>query len=411
MMDYNKELNFFKKILKQMNIKVDEVVYPYTEIHSFDCEIHKTVYKEFDYPKYLKEYLESCTNNIVYKVLDNFYTNYITFILPNYPVKTHLIIGPYLTFPVTETDLLKKLEQLHIQPDYISIFKKYFKSLPLITDTSVFQTIITTLCEIIWGSKDNFIIEECNSFDLTYNQDLQVSYTYPEENPLSKIEEMEKRYFLEETLIQTVSQGQLTEIEHLISKNIFQQIEQRLDDPVRNAKNYAIIANTILRKAAQQGSVHPYYINKISSHYAEKIELLTSEIAAKNLLKEMTRKYTMLVKNHSLNGYSPIIRKVLIAIESDLASEQKLSFHAKRLNINPSYLSSIFKKETGMTLTTYVTKKRIQHAIFLLNTTTLEIQTIAEYCGIPDLCYFSNIFKKLIGMSPSVYRNTISLRK
>ena len=150
-----------------------------------------------------------------------------------------------------------------------------------------------------------------------------------------------------------------------------------------------------------------YYIHKISSHYARKIELLTSEKAALVLLKEMMRKYTMLVQNYSLNGYSPLIRNVLVAIDSNLAGEQKLSIHAKRLNTNPSYLSALFKKEVGTTLTSYVTKKRIEQAIFLLNSTKLEIQTIAEYCGFTDLCYFSKMFKKIIGKSPSAYRDSI----
>ena len=60
------------------------------------------------------------------------------------------------------------------------------------------------------------------------------------------------------------------------------------------------------------------------------------------------------------------------------------------------YLATIFKKETGQTLTEYVTGKRIEHAIFLLNCTNMQIQTIAQYCGIPDICYFTKTFKKMV---------------
>ena len=72
-----------------------------------------------------------------------------------------------------------------------------------------------------------------------------------------------------------------------------------------------------------------------------------------------------------------------------------------------SYFTKVFKKETGQTLTEYVTGKRIEHAIFLLNCTNMQIQTIAQYCGIPDICYFTKIFKKIVGKSPSEYKNTI----
>ena len=115
----------------------------------------------------------------------------------------------------------------------------------------------------------------------------------------------------------------------------------------------------------------------------------------------------MIVKNHSLQGYSNLVRKALIHIDMDLSADLTLSTIATLLDVNPSYLSTVFKKETGQTLTEYVTGKRIDHAIFLLNSTNMQIQTIAQYCGIPDVCYFTKIFKKIIGKSPTEYKNHI----
>lgn len=187
----------------------------------------------------------------------------------------------------------------------------------------------------------------------------------------------------------------------------FRSAEQRLADPVRNAKNYAIILNTLLRKATEEGGVHPIHIDKISSTFAKKIELQTSEKGISQLFKEMVRKYALTVKNHSLKGYSKMVRRVMIQVDTDLASDLSLSSQAILLNVNPNYLSTVFKKETGHTLTEYVTGKRIEHAVFLLNSTNMQIQTIAQYCGIPDICYFTKTFKKYIGKSPTEYRNEI----
>lgn len=187
----------------------------------------------------------------------------------------------------------------------------------------------------------------------------------------------------------------------------FRSAEQRLADPVRNAKNYAIILNTLLRKATEEGGVHPIHIDKISSTFAKKIELQTSEKGISQLFKEMVRKYALTVKNHPLKGYSKMVRRVMIQVDTDLASDLSLSSQASLLNVNPNYLSTVFKKETGHTLTEYVTGKRIEHAVFLLNSTNMQIQTIAQYCGIPDICYFTKTFKKYIGKSPTEYRNEI----
>lgn len=108
-----------------------------------------------------------------------------------------------------------------------------------------------------------------------------------------------------------------------------------------------------------------------------------------------------------MKGYSLLVRKVLTQIDSDLTSDLSLRNQAEKLNINSSYLSTLFKKETGATLTEYVNRKRVEHAIFLLNTTNLQIQTIAQSCGIPDVNYFTKIFKKHIGITPKDYRDNI----
>lgn len=109
-----------------------------------------------------------------------------------------------------------------------------------------------------------------------------------------------------------------------------------------------------------------------------------------------------------MKGYSLLVQKVITRIDSDLTTDLSLKTQAHLLDVNPSYLSTLFKKETGLTLTDYVNKKRVENAVFLLNTTTMQIQTIAQYCGIADVNYFTKIFKKYIGKTPKEYRGDIS---
>ena len=58
----------------------------------------------------------------------------------------------------------------------------------------------------------------------------------------------------------------------------------------------------------------------------------------------------------------------------------------------------------GSTLTEYVSRRRVNHAMFLLEATSLQIQTIAHQCGIPDVNYFTRTFKKYAGITPKEYR-------
>lgn len=78
------------------------------------------------------------------------------------------------------------------------------------------------------------------------------------------------------------------------------------------------------------------------------------------------------------------------------------------LNVNASYLSTLFKKEVGIPLTDYVNRQRIEQAKKLLIVTELPTKTIAQQCGIPDIYYFSRLFKKRTGVTPKLYREGVT---
>lgn len=219
---------------------------------------------------------------------------------------------------------------------------------------------------------------------------------------------LEERYAAENRLIQAVSQGLVHKAEMMISNTANQGMEDRIADPIRNIKNYSIILKTLLRKGAEAGTVHPLHIDSLTTKFEKKIELIHSPEEAYALNQEMVRKYCLLVKNHSMKGYSLLIRKVLTRIDSDLTADLSLKTQAELLNVNASYLSTLFKKETGTTLTDYVSRKRVEHAIFLLNSTDMQIQTIAQYCGIPDVNYFTKTFKKYVLKTPKEYRESVA---
>ncbi len=122
---------------------------------------------------------------------------------------------------------------------------------------------------------------------------------------------------------------------------------------------------------------------------------------------DMVKEYCLLVKKHSSNNYSLPVQRVITYIDTDLTADLSLKALSDSLNINPSYLSTLFKKEMGMTLTNYVNKKRIEHAVYLLSSTDMQIQNIAQYCGIPDVNYFTKIFKKVMNKTPSEFKEEI----
>ena len=87
---------------------------------------------------------------------------------------------------------------------------------------------------------------------------------------------------------------------------------------------------------------------------------------------------------------------------------KKLSLQeiAKEIGVHPAYLSGIFKKQTGMTLTDYIMQEKIQVSCNLLKYSNRSIAIIAEYMNLSPQSYFTRVFKKVTGETPAQYRRT-----
>lgn len=81
-----------------------------------------------------------------------------------------------------------------------------------------------------------------------------------------------------------------------------------------------------------------------------------------------------------------------------------LEIISRYVGLNPAYFSSVFKKTTNQNFMDYVTEVRVENAKTLLMRTDKEVADIAECVGYSDVKYFSKIFKKNAGLSPSEFR-------
>lgn len=77
---------------------------------------------------------------------------------------------------------------------------------------------------------------------------------------------------------------------------------------------------------------------------------------------------------------------------------------ANQINVNPSYLSRLFKQETGENFVSYLTRVRIERAKSFLENSQYKIYEVADKVGYHNYTYFSKIFKKVVGVSPEEYR-------
>ena len=359
------------------------------------------------YNKTVYEYFCKIEPNTIYKFVDALACRYILLALPQPVSNAVLCIGPYLSSELSYTDVLEIAEDLNLDPNQAKLLENHYGSLPCLMDSSRLFSVLDTFVERIWGASENYTVVDVNKEKAL--DEFSVQQKKDPSDPEIKamnMKMMEARYSYENELMQAVAQGQSHKAGAILSSFTHLSFETRLSDAVRNLKNYCIIMNTLLRKAAENGGVHPIYLDSISSSFAKKIEQLNSTSAVQGLMAEMFSSYCKLVKKHSMKHFSPPVQKAIIYIDSDLTANLSLSAIAEAQNVSASYLSWLFKQETGETLTDHVNKKRIKLATKLLETTNLQIQTIAQYCGILDVQYFSKVFKKYVGKSPKEYRES-----
>lgn len=408
-MKYDAELQFFMKLLKNLDISV----YILTKDDDGGMTEKLDVYFKWNlglsYSKIYERIAEICRPACFYHASDDIFCDYILFQLPDTEEPSYMLIGPYAKTNIKREAILERAGRLSLPPELFPQLEWFYMKAPVVSDTNGLCALMNTLGVAMWGSLDAFEGEDMETsinqiFPLTSRDGFDSVF----EDTYVERQKMEKSYRGENEFLKAIELGQVHKADLFMKNYTVTRLEQRMSDSVRNVKNYSIILNTLLRKAAEKGGVHPIHIHKISSEYAKEIETLTSVDAALRLHKKMVHKYCLLVKNHSLKSYSPLIKNVLTNIDADLTTDLTLKAQAELLNVNASYLSALFKKEMGMTLTDYVNKSRVTHAITLLNTSNMQVQLIAQYCGISDVNYFTKLFKKYIGKTPQEYRKHIS---
>lgn len=399
-MQFEREIDFFCRILQKYNIRTMRFD-PFKK--DVSIELRRSVGMIVD-----DEATGKIEENTLYFVQDVFMCHYNALLLPS---GEELVIGPYLTQDISEYELMGILEKNELPMELLPTVRTRILSLPHLASVESFLLgLLNTLGETIWGSMDHFHIKHVESRQLQK----YIQAADPEEIDrsveIANLEIMEARYEGERRLMHAVSHGMLHQAQLLMSHITDAVLEQRTADPLRNAKNYGVVCNTLMRKAVEAGGVHPLHIDKLSDTLARQLEKLHTVDEVLGMYNKMVHKYCLLVKNHSMQGYSQLVQRVILRVETDLTADLSLAAHAAHLNVNPSYLSTLFKKEMGVTLTEYVNRQRVEHGIFLLNATDLLIQTIAQYCGMPDVNYFTKTFKKVTGKTPSEYRAAVVRR-
>ncbi len=315
-----------------------------------------------------------------------------------------MMVGPCVTQRLTDKKLREQMERYKLRQKQADRIQEHYRSLPEI-GYDTFHELASLLAARYLAIAEPVPYERIEyKDDSDLRRQLVLSENYDE---LSKMRHIERRYEYSTAMTEAVKAGNLT-----LAYSFLRQMRPasneivRNPNPLRNAQNLCIVANTQLRHAMEESGIHPYTLDKVSGEIALRIEKLRSQKEAYNFSTEIIRRYCELAREPKVSHLKPFSRLAVTYIMEHLTDNLTVKTAAQALVVNPNYLSSQFHKEVGMKFSQYVNTERVRQAASLLLHTQLPIEHIATSVGYNNSSYFAKQFARVYGMGPRVYRNS-----
>ena len=174
----------------------------------------------------------------------------------------------------------------------------------------------------------------------------------------------------------------------------------------RQKQAYAFSIITVIIRLMQQYEISLVKFDSGDSGYIDVINKLQNFEEFIVWLRDICiRLYTSMQEKRESNSKQVIAEAKMYIMENYDKEELSVDTVCKKLHLSTAYFSTLFKKEVGQTCIAYITDFRLKKAVELLNTTDDKTYMIANKVGYVEQNYFSYVFKKKYGVSPSKYRS------
>lgn len=177
------------------------------------------------------------------------------------------------------------------------------------------------------------------------------------------------------------------------------------NNPLRGQKNLAICGVTLATRAAMEGGLDSEIAYTLSDLYIQEIEEINEMKDLSDLNIKMICDFADRVSEAKEHRYSKTINLCKGYILKHLYEAVSLAELAKNVNLNANYLSELFRKEAGVTISEYIQREKIEEAKRLLVSTQYSLLDIASWLNFHDQSHFTRLFKKFEGITPKKYRD------
>ncbi|MDM5337392.1 AraC family transcriptional regulator [Fictibacillus enclensis] len=178
---------------------------------------------------------------------------------------------------------------------------------------------------------------------------------------------------------------------------------------LRSKKNLKIATITLATRAAISGGLHPEVAYTLGDTYIQRLEELSSVKEVELFVEKVICEFAERVQNNKKQQYSKPIRVCQEYIFKHIYEKLSLSILSDHLSMNPKYLSNLFKKEVGISITEYIQETKIDEAIKIMTFSNYSLSEIPALLNFTDQSYFTKVFKKYTGYTPKKYLQKVTV--
>ena len=199
-------------------------------------------------------------------------------------------------------------------------------------------------------------------------------------------------------------------------KNSLQSVDELIDWLTVNLKDTASIRQKVyelLLVLAREAAINLNLteFNTDSEDMRRNVFLLDTARELRAFAKSYIEKKIRDINNIKTSRANSLLSMVTDYIAGNLHREISLESAADLIKVSPFYLSRLFKKETGSNFIDYLTEYRIKKAKVLLSVPTNNVKDVCYMVGYNDPNYFTRVFKKTCGITPTEYRDKKAFKK
>lgn len=340
-----------------------------------------------------EEYIFSCATGLIHFTVP---------LIHNKIFKGALVGGPILINDPDNIMVDEILNKSNISKNMRSKLMNYYKSIPIVDPIRVrhLSKLLFIIASNLMNEDKFFLLERKEKadqqskisetiYDMKSNGDTIGAYPYDKEKEL----------------LTKVKNGDVIGAKSILN-SILGQILFNTGGNMEIIKTRTLELCALLSRAAVEGGAVLDKVFGINYKFIGEISKVNNVEELSYLILKMLDKFGENVFNLIDSKNPQIIKKALNYINQNYTDNLTLESVANFIHLNPSYFSTIFKREVGMSFSDYLNKIRIEASKRLLGTTGISILEVALSAGFEDQSYYSKVFKKIVGITPKKFRDS-----